>query len=159
MVNPLVTVEEHGIQSCHHLQFILHFAITAPERNTRIVPRRWQDSVLTFRTIDGKIVQRLMMGIVQTYGHDDMTELQVGSLREPFVDPQLLQFHFAAFLLFVFPLSSLIGLILDGRTRTSMLKLDFRAQCPTLSKIIAHVDYSMWDIKLTMTGVVLVILG
>ena len=100
-----------------------------------------------------------MMSIVQAYGYNDMTELQVGSLRESFVDPQLLQFHLATFLLLVFPFSCFVGLILDGRTRTSMLKLDFRAQCPTLSTIIAHVDYSMWDIKLTMTGVVLVILG
>ena len=55
-----------------------------------------------------------MMGIVQAYGYDDMTELQVGSLREPFVNPQLLQFHLAAFFLFVFPLSSLVSLVFYG---------------------------------------------
>ena len=67
------------------------------------------------------------MGIVQAYRHDDMTELQVGSLRKPFVDPQLLELDLAALLLFVFPFSSLVGLVLYGRARTRMLEFNLRA--------------------------------
>ena len=159
VVNPLVAVEEHRIQASHHLQLIFHLAIAAPEADARIMPLRWQDGVLALRTVDGEIVQRLMVGIVQAYGHDNMTELQVGSLRKALVDPQLLEFHLTAFLLFIFPFSSLVGLVLNGRARTRMLEFNLRAQRPALSEIIAHVDHGMRDVELAMTGVVFVIGG
>ena len=114
MVDPLVAVEEHGIQTCHCLQLILHLTVTAPEGDARIVPRRWQDGVLALRTIDSEIIQGFVMGVVKAYGYDNVTELQVGGLRKAFVNPELLEFHLTAFLLFVFPFGSLIGFVLNG---------------------------------------------
>ena len=127
VVYPLIAVEEHRIQACHHLQLVFHLAIASPEADACIMPRRGQNGVLALRTVDGEIVQGLVMGIVQTYRDDNVAELQVGSLREPLVDPQLLEFDLATFLLFVFPFSRFVGLVLNGRTCTRMLEFDLRA--------------------------------
>ena len=78
-----------------------------------------------------------MVGVVQTYGHYDVTHTQVDSRRELLVNPYLLQFHLAAFLLLKLPLGSLVGLVLDGRAGAGVLELYLRAKRPAFAKVVA----------------------
>ena len=157
VVNPLVAVKEHGIQTSHHHHLIFQLAAASPERKTRIVPGRGEDGVLALRTIHREIVQRLVLRVVQSYGHDDMSELQVGSLRELLVDPELLQFHLTTFLLLILPFGSLVGLVLDGRAGTGMFELDLRSHGPPLTEVVPEVDHRMGDVELPMTRIILVV--
>ena len=96
-----------------------------------------QYGVLTLGTIDGEVVERLVMGIVQTHRHYEVSYLQVGGSRELLVDPELLQLYFATFLLLTFPLGCLVGLVFNGRARARVLKLYLGAQRPALAEVIA----------------------
>ena len=72
----------------------------APERNASLMPCAGENSVLTFGTIDGEEIERLVVGIGQTYGHDDMAGTYVGKASERLLNPELLKLYFAtAFLL------------------------------------------------------------
>ena len=71
-----------GVQSAKHLGLVAEVAQASPKGNARLVPCGGEYRVLAFGTIDREEIQRLMMGIVQTYRDDDMTHAQVGSLRE-----------------------------------------------------------------------------
>ena len=40
-----------------------------------------------------------------------------------------------------------------------MLKLDFRAEGPSLAEVVTQINYGVGDIELAVAGVILVILG
>ena len=79
----------------------------APERNASLMPCARQNGVLAFGTIDGEEIERLMVGVGQTYGHDDMAGTYVGETSERLLNPELLQLHFATAFLFLLKLNRL----------------------------------------------------
>ena len=97
------------------------------------------------------------MSIVQTNRDNDVSKPDVSGFRELFVNPELLQFHLAAFLLLVFPLSSFIGFVLDSRTCTCVLKLYLSTHGPSFAKIITQIYNSMGNVELAMTWVIFII--
>ena len=123
------------------------------------MPGGGEDGVLALRTIHREIVQRLVLRVVQSYGHDDMSELQVDSLGELLVDPELLQFHLTAFLLLILPFGSLVGLVLNGRAGACMFELNLCSHGPPLTEVVTEVDHGVRDVELPMTGIVLVVGG
>ena len=159
MMNPLVAVEEHGIQSGHHHHLILQLPAASPEGKTRIVPGGGEDGVFTLGAIHREIVQWLVLCVVQSYGHNDMSELHVGRLGELLVDPELLQFHLTTFLLLILPFGSLVSLVLNGRAGACMFELNLRSHGPPLTEVVTEVDHSVRDVELPMTGIVLVVGG
>ena len=48
-----------------------------------------------------------MVGVGQTYGHDDMAGTYVGETSERLLNPELLQLHFATAFLFLLKLNRL----------------------------------------------------
>ena len=78
LVNPTHIRKLVGIQACQKLGFITEILVTAPERHTRLMPCRGHDGILAFRTVDGEITQWFVVGIVQAYGHHNMTDADVG---------------------------------------------------------------------------------
>ena len=59
----------------------------APERNAGLMPCAGENGVLAFGTIDGEEIERLMVGVGQTYGHDDMAGTYVGETSERLLNP------------------------------------------------------------------------
>ena len=78
LVNPSRVGEVIGVQTCQELCLVAPVTITAPERGSRLMPGGRHDDVLAFWTIDGKEIQRFMIGIVQTHRNHDVSHLQVG---------------------------------------------------------------------------------
>ena len=100
------------------------------------MPCARQNGVFAFGTIDGEEVERLVVGVGQTYGHDDMAGTYVGETSERFLNPELLQLHFATALLLLLKLDRFLCLIFYSRTCTAMLKLNLRTQRPALAKVV-----------------------
>ena len=108
----------------------------APERNASLMPRTRQNGILAFRTIDGEEVERLVVGVGQTYGHDDMAGTYVGETSERLLNPKLLQLYLATALLLLLELDRFFCLIFYRRTGAAVLKLNLRTQRPALAKVI-----------------------
>ena len=158
-VNPSVAIEEHRIKPGHSLHFVAELAGIAPEADASVVPSAWQNGVLALGTIDGEIVKRLVIGIVKSHGDDDMSGSHVCPAGERLLDPELLELHFAAFLLFKLPLGSLVGLVFDGAACARMLKFHLRAHRPAAAEVVADVDDSMGNVESSVGRIVLVALG
>ena len=77
----------------------------APERNAGLMPCAGKNGVLAFGTIDGEEVERLVVGVGQTYWHDNMAGTYVGETSERLLNPELLQLHFATAFLFLLKLN------------------------------------------------------
>ena len=108
----------------------------APERNASLMPCARQNGVFAFGTIDGEEVERLMIGVGQTYGHNDVAGTYVGETSERLLNPELLKLYFAATLLLLLKLYRLLCLIFYSRTGAAVLKLNLGAQRPALAKVI-----------------------
>ena len=78
LLNPICVGKVVGIKTCQELCLVMEFLITTKERHTRLVPSAWHNGILALRTINGKEIQGLVVGIVKTYWHYDMTKAQIG---------------------------------------------------------------------------------
>ena len=76
-VYPPCICEMVGIESCQELRLITPVAITSPERESRLMPSGRQNDVFAFWTINGEEVKWLMVGIVESYRHYDMSHPEV----------------------------------------------------------------------------------
>ena len=95
-----------------------------------------------------------MMSICQSYRHHDMSGTDVSPLAERLLNPELFQFHLAAFLGLLLPFSSFLILLLVRHACAAMFKLNLRTHGPSLPEVVTHIDYGMGNIKLPMTRVV-----
>ena len=100
-----------------------------------------------------------MMSIVESYGHDNMSDTEVCCPTERLLNPELLEFHLTAFLGFLFPLAAFFIFFLIGDTVTAMLEFDFCAERPTFPEVISHIDDGMRNVELSMAWVVLMFFG
>ena len=148
-----------GVQASQQLCLIAEIARAAKKADSCLVPCGGQYGVFAFRTVNREEVQWLMMGIVQAHRHDDMSETQVGCTREGLLNPELLEFHLAAFLYFLFPFAAFLVFFLVGQSVAAMLKFYFRAEFPALAKVITQIDDHMRKVKTAMAGIVLVLFG
>ena len=154
-LNPTRIREVVAVQTSHQLRLVAEILVAAPERDTRLVPRTWHDSALTLRTIDGKEVQWLVVGIRQTHGHHDMTHTEVSPTGKRLLYPKLLQLYLAALLGFLFPLTAFLVFLLVGDARATVLKLYLRAQRPAFAEVVPQPDHGMRYVETPVRGVVL----
>ena len=77
-----------------------------------------------------------MVSIVESYGHDNMSDTEVCCPIERLLNPELLEFHLTALFGFLFPFATFFVFFLVGDTITAMLEFYFCAECPTLPKVI-----------------------
>ena len=99
------------------------------------------------------------MGVVQAYRHYDVSGADVGIAAERLLNPELLQLYFAAFLRFLFPFAAFLVLFFIGDAGATVLELYLRAHRPALAEVVAHVDYYVRNVELSVRGVVLVLFG
>ena len=154
-LNPTRIREVVAVQTSHQLRLVAEILVATPERDTRLVPRTWHDGALTLRTIDGKEVQWLVVGIRQTHGHHDMTYADVSPTGKRLLYPELLQLYLAALLGFLFPLTAFLVFLLVGDARATVLKFYLRAQCPAFAEIIPQPDHGMRYVETPVRGIVL----
>ena len=101
------------------------------------MPRRGHDGIFALGTIDGEEVQRLVVGVVQAYRHDDVADTQVGPLCKRLLKPELFQFYLAAFLYFLFPLATFLVFFLIGQAVAAVFKLNLRTKRPAPTEVVA----------------------
>ena len=130
--------------------------MASPEADARVVPRGGEHRVLALGAVDGEEVERLVVGVVQSHGHDNVPQLHVGPVGETLVEPELLDFHLSAFLYLVLVFAALVVFHFDGRTRARVLKLYFGAHGPPLSEVVAQIDHGVGDVKPSVALVVFV---
>ena len=119
----------------------------APQADARVVPGGRKDCVLPFRTIDGEEVQGFV-GIVQpAHGNDHVAHPEIQFRAEAFLDPELLQLHFAALLDLALPLAGLLELLLGSGAGPGVLELDLRLHGPSLPEVVTDIDHGMRDIE------------
>ena len=135
-VYPAHIGEVVGIQTGHQLGLVAEIAVATPETHTGLVPGAGQYGVLTLRTGHSEKVQRLVVGIVQTHRHHNVAGPDVGMLTERLLNPELLQFHLAAFLGLLLPLAAFLVFLLVGDAGAAVLKLYLRAEGPALAKVV-----------------------
>ena len=111
------------------------------------MPGTRQDGVLAFRTIDREELQRLVMGIGESYRDYDMTGLDISPAHKGFLNPELLQLYLTTLLGLLFPFCKLVGLQFLGRTRSAMLKLNLCAKGPATAKVVTQVDNGMGNVQ------------
>ena len=115
----------------------------APERDAGLMPCARQNGVFAFGTIDGEEVERLVLGVGQTYGYDDMAGTYVGETSERLLNPELLQSHFTPTFYFFFKFSGFFVFYFYSRFCSSVFKLYFTTHAPSFSEIVANHDYYM----------------
>ena len=155
-MDPAIAVEMHGVEPFEELHLVLELADIPPETHTGLMPGRRKDRVLTLGTVDREEVERLMVGVVQTDGHDDMTEAQVQGAAEGLLQPELFELHLTAFLRLALPFAAFLVFALIGRAGAAMLKLNLRAQLPAFAEVVAQIDHGMGNVETTIALVVLV---
>ena len=158
-MNPSSIGEMVGIQTSQELCLVAEILVTSPERNTRLMPCRRQNGVLALRTINREEIQGLMVGIIQADGHYDVTNTDVSPFVERLLNPELFQFHFTAFLGFLFPFAAFFVFLLVGNTVAAMLELNLCAKAPALAEIIADGNGYVRDVETSVTGIVLMCFG
>ena len=139
-----------GIQSGQQLSLVAEVARAAPERDTRLVPRAGQDGVFALGAIDSEEVQRFVVGVVQTHGHHDVAGADVGKAAERLLNPELLQFHFAAFLGLLFPFAAFLVFFLVGDACATVFELNLCAHSPATAEVVTQVDDSVRYVELTV---------
>ena len=127
----------------------------SPERHTCLMPCARKNGVFTLRAIYCEEVQRLMIGICQTYRHYNMSGTDIGKTSKRLLNPELLKLYLATAFLLLLKLNGFLGLIFNGRTRAAMLKLNLCTKGPTLSEVIAKINHGMRNIETSMTWIVL----
>ena len=100
-----------------------------------------------------------MVGIIQADGHYDVTNTDVSPFVERLLNPELFQFHFTAFLGFLFPFATFFVFLLVGNTVAAMLELNLCAEAPALAEIIADGNGYVRDVETSVTGIVLMCFG
>ena len=158
LVNPAGIGEVVGIQTSQKLCLVAKVSIASKERDTGLVPGRGHDGVFAFRTIDGKEIQRLVVGIVQTYGYDDMSHAEITPAAERLLQPELLQLHLATLLGLLFPFAAFLVFLLVGDTCATMLELNLSTERPAFAEVVAQIDDSMWNVEAPVRRVVLMLL-
>ena len=158
-VNPARVGELIGVQAGQELCLIAEFAITSEERETCLMPRGGHDDVLALGTIYREEVEGLVVGIVQAYGHHDMACADVGGLGEGLLNPELLEFHLAAFFHFLFPFAAFLVFLLVCEAVAAVLELYLSAERPAFAEVVAEVNHSVGDVETAVARVVLMIFG
>ena len=146
-LNPVATGKLIAVQTCEQLHLIAPVFLTPPERDTCLMPGTGQDGVLAFRTIDRKKLQRLVMGIGESYRDYDMTGLDIGPARKGLLNPELLQLYLTTLLGLLFPFCKLVGLQFLCRARSAMLKLYLCTKGPATTEVVTQVDYCMGNVQ------------
>ena len=100
------------------------------------------------------------MRMVQSaYRNDQMAHADVERRSERFLDPELLQFHFASLFDLTLPFTGFGVFFFDGRTGTGMLEFDLSLHGPAFSEVVSEIDHGMGDIEATVSLVISVITG
>ena len=123
------------------------------------MPSARHNGVFALRTIYCKEVERLVVGIVQTYRYNNMAKAQIGCSRKSLLNPELLKFYLTTLLCLLFPFATFLVFFLISKACTSMLELNLCAKRPALAKVVAQVYHSMRNIESTMARIVLMFLG
>ena len=98
------------------------------------------------------------MGIVQASdGNNYMAYPQVEGAGEGLLEPELLQFHFAAFFYFRLPFTRLGEFLFDGRSRSGMLELNLGLHRPSFPKVVSQIDNGVGYVKPSVGRVICVL--
>ena len=81
-LNPVAATETVGVQASQELCLVAELTALSPETDTGLVPGAGQNGVFSFRTINSKEIQWLVIGICQTYRYDDVSSLDVSPSTE-----------------------------------------------------------------------------
>ena len=135
-MNPSSIGEMVGIQTSQELCLVAEIFVTSPERNTRLMPCRRQNGVLALMTINSEEIQGLMVGIIQSDGHYDVTNTDVSPFVERLLNPELLEFNFTTFLGLLFPFTTFFVFFLIGNTVAPMFKFYLSSEGPSLAEVI-----------------------
>ena len=102
------------------------------------------DGSLTLRTIDGKELIRLVVGVAVTHGDNDLTGFDVHfAIHERLVNPELLNVHFTAFFHLGLVFASFLSFYLYSSTIATMFKLNLRTQSPAFAEIVTQIQNHM----------------
>ena len=81
-LNPVAATETVGVQASQELCLIAELTALSPETDTSLVPGAGKNGVFSFRTINSKEIQWLVIGIGKTYRYDDVSSLDVSPSTE-----------------------------------------------------------------------------
>ena len=97
------------------------------------------------------------MGVEQSHGNDNVSGADVGPACETLLQPELLQFHLAAFLGFCLPLAALLVFLFHGGSGAGVLKLNLSTHRPALAKVVAQIDDGVGNVETSVTRVMSVL--
>ena len=147
VLDEVFRIEQVGVQAGDDLGFIPPVGRPAPQADSRVMPGGGKDRALAFRTIDSEEVQGLV-GIVQAaHGNDHMADAHVEFRSEAFLDPELFQLHFPAFLHLGLPLAGFLEFLLGSGAGPGVFELDFRLHGPSLPEVVSQVDDGVGDVE------------
>ena len=91
-----------------------------------------------------------MVRVQRSYRDDLHTGADDGIAVEGFLQPELLQRHFAAALYLALVFAALFFLYLDGAFRSAVLELYLRAHAPAFAEVIAQIDDHVRQVELAV---------
>ena len=140
VLDEVVAVVHEGVHPGDHEGFVAPGAGAAPEADASVVPGGGKDGVFAFGAVHGEEIQRLVRVVQAAHGHHQVADADVQLRGEALLDPELFQFHLAAFLDLGLPLARLGELFLHGGAGAGMLEFDLGLHRPALAEVVAQVN-------------------
>ena len=148
-----------GVEPRQQLRLVAPAAQSAPHANARLVPRARQNLTLALGPVNREKLDRQMVLIHSAYRHHHFARAHIQPAPETLLQPELFKRNLAAALNFGLVLARLVGVNLNRRLGSAVLKLNFGAHCPAAPEVVANIQHHVRQVHLSVAFVVLVLLG
>ena len=158
-MNPAVGGEERRVEACHHKELVPPAAGASPKADSRLVPGAGDYRVLSLGPVDGEVFGGKVIAVRKADGNHDVPSLEVQPWHECLLYPELFQRDLSAAFDFLFELSRLFVLPLDGRLHAAMLEFDLHSEAPAPAEVVAEHDYGVGYVEAAVPSDIPVVSG